>query len=99
MANNLKYLGSICLSDIPKEVIRKCESNGKLYLSFAILERKDVGKGGETHFISCSPKKELRREGVNYIIGDIKPFVQQNDRPAVDDVANMEPTQVDDLPW
>lgn len=99
MANNLKYLGSICLSDIPKDVIKKSESNGKLYLSFAILERKTVGKGGETCFISCSPKKELQREGVNYIIGDIKPFVQQIDRPAVDDVVNMEPTPVDNLPW
>ena len=29
---NLVLTGSICLSDIPKELIKKVESNGKLYL-------------------------------------------------------------------
>lgn len=94
----LKYLGSICLSDIPKDVIRKYDKNGKLYLSFAVMEREEPDKYGATHFISCSPRKEERKEGVNYIIGDLKPFVQVSDRPSVDDI-NKAAAGVEDLPW
>lgn len=42
MAN---YYGSICLTDIPKELI-KTASNGKKYLNIDIYERKEVGKFG-----------------------------------------------------
>ena len=97
--SKVKFLGSICLSDIPKDVIRVYQANGKAYLSFAIIERKEVGKNGETHFISCAPKKEERRDGTNYVIGDIKPFVEPSVRPSVDDIAKAEPAGVQDLSW
>lgn len=95
----ISYLGSICLTDIPKHVIRTYAATGKMYLSFAIIERKEVGTNGETHFISCQPRKEERQEGVNYIIGDIKPFVEPRVRPSVDDINKAEAGFVDKAPW
>lgn len=53
--------GSICLSDIPKELFKKVEckdGSTKIYLNVAILERKRPSTYGHTHVMSCSPKQE-----------------------------------------
>lgn len=76
---NLVLTGSICLSDIPKELIKKVESNGKLYLSLAVMELAEPSKFGDTHFISCAPKKEERIEGRNYIIGNFKRWIPKTE--------------------
>lgn len=78
MENN-RFYGSICLSDIPKEVMRKA-ANGKVYVNISIAPRKEVGKFGHTHYITCRPKAEEVKEGVNYFIGDLKPsaFAEEN---------------------
>lgn len=60
--------GSICLSDIPREQIKKA-NNGKLYVNIRISERREPDVYGNTHNIDCKPKKEERIEGVNYYIG------------------------------
>lgn len=70
--NNKFYTGSICLTDIPKELI-STGNNGKKYLNVAIFANKEgANQWGNTHFITCAPKKEERQEGVNYIIGNLK---------------------------
>lgn len=72
MSNNKFYTGSICLTDIPKELITKGK-NGKEYLNIAIFANKDgANQWGNTHYMTCAPKKEERVEGVNYIIGNLK---------------------------
>lgn len=68
----MKLFGSICLSDIDKNLIRK-GSNGKSYLTIEIGERQQPGRYGETHWIKQYCKSTERREGVNYFIGDLKP--------------------------
>ena len=93
-----KYLyGSICLSDVPKELFKRAES-GKVYLNIKITERKKPSKYGKTHNISCEPPKEQRKEGVNYYCGDLKVY---NPQPAQaitpEEVSQMPPT--DDLPF
>lgn len=95
--SQLEYLGNICLSDIPKEVIKKSERNGKLYLSFSVRKRDKVSDYGDTHFISCAPRKEERNATMNYIIGNMKPFVQQ--QPSVDEVQKAAATTVEKMPW
>ena len=72
MSNNKFYTGSICLTDIPKELIAT-GNNGKKYLNIAIFANKDgANQWGNTHYMTCAPKKEERVEGVNYIIGNLK---------------------------
>lgn len=72
MSNNKFFTGSICLTDIPKELITKGK-NGKEYLNIAVFANKDgANQYGNTHYMTCAPKKEERVEGVNYIIGNLK---------------------------
>jgi len=92
--------GSICLSDIPKELMKKvpCKDGvTRIYLNVAMIERKEVSKYGHTHFMSCAPKKEERVEGVNYIIGDFKEW--KNNTPTADDINNAPSASPDDLPF
>lgn len=80
---NLK--GSICLTDIPKDLIVTA-NNGKKYLNIFIRSRKEPSKYGKTHYIRCSKKLN---DAVVYI-GDLEPNEQQQ----------TPPTQVeDDLPF
>ncbi len=107
---NLVLTGSICLSDIPKELIKKVEtkqigSDGKpitkLYLSLAVMETAEPSKFGDTHFISCAPKKEERIEGRSYIIGNFKRWIPKNDTHVTQEQINnapaLSPEEVEEL--
>jgi len=97
---NLVLTGSICLSDIPKELIKKVESNGKLYLSLAVMELAEPSKFGDTHFITCAPKKEERIEGRNYIIGNFKKWIPKTEhvtQEQINNAPNLTPEEVADL--
>lgn len=75
-------IGSICLTDIPKELIKRVvckDGKERAYLNLAIIEKKQPQSFTNngitrtyTHFISCAPKKEERKDGVNYILGDLE---------------------------
>lgn len=88
-----KYFGSICLTDIPRECVKKAK-NGKLYLNIEIVPRKTVSANGETHFVSAWCKKDERKEDVKYIFGGVRPSEQQK-QPTAEDINNM-PTVGDD---
>lgn len=64
--------GSICLTDIPKELITTAQ-NGKKYLNIEVNEMKQPSQYGATHAVKASVKKADRKEGVNYFIGNLKP--------------------------
>ena len=94
--------GSICLSRIPKELIKKvmCKDGvERMFLNIAIIEKKEKGQFGDTHFITCAPRKEEQKEGVNYIIGDMKLYVPAPTVSAqeIDDAPSIDPN--DDLPF
>ena len=82
MANNSILTGSLCLSDIPKDQIKmvtRRDGSKAFYVNIAGLARKEPQtfenngvKHTYTHLVSCSPKKEERKEGVNYFIGDLE---------------------------
>lgn len=74
--------GSLCLSDIPKELIT-VGKNGKKYLNIVVNKRREVSQFGMTHIMSrLIVKKEQQREGVNYYIGELKPSSYQNNNAA-----------------
>lgn len=91
--------GSICLTDIPKELIT-VGKNGKKYLNVVINARREVSQYGHTHYIKAYCKKELQRSGVNYFIGDLKPSQMRPQQAGTGygQVANVQPDN-DDLPF
>lgn len=95
-------IGSICIDDIPNEVIKvikRKDGKPRRYLNVAIVERNEVSQYGHTHFISCSPKQEERKEGVNYIIGDVKPLERKAPPPTPEEIDNAPVADPDDLPF
>lgn len=102
----MNLYGSICLSDIPREQMKKVvckDGKEKIFLNIFIGEKSTPSQFGDrvyTHFVSCSPKPEERKEGVNYFIGDLETFVKKNNQPTVEDVANAPSVnENDDLPF
>ena len=99
-------IGSICLSDIPREVMKKVmckDGKAKIFVNIAVCERKEaVTFGGRTytHFISCAPKKEERKEGVNYFIADLQTYNPQPSMPTAQQIEEAPAVQDDeDLPF
>ena len=69
----------------------------RIFLNVAVIEKKEKGKFGETHFISCSPKKEERIEGKNYIIGDLKRLEMVSNTPTPEQIESAQPVDYDDV--
>lgn len=92
----MNYYGSICLSDIAATGQAKKASNGKIYLNISIRERREVGERGDTHYITCAPKKDERVDGVNYIVGNIKPSEWER-QPSPEDIANAPSADLSEL--
>lgn len=94
----MDFYGSICLSDVPRRLIKEGK-DGKKYLNINIVERKEVGKYGETHFIAASCKKEEQIDGENRFIGGCKPFTPKAS-PTPEEIAEMPAAEkTDDLPF
>lgn len=91
--------GSICLTDIPKELIT-VGKNGKKYLNIVINARREASQYGHTHYIKAYCKREQQRDGVNYYIGELKPSKMQSEQPHghAQQPANVQ-TDNDDLPF
>ena len=106
----MKFIGSICLSDIPTKEIKmvKCaDGKERAFLSISIHENTEPkynqsGKLISDHFISCAPKKEERTEGVNYIIGNLRTWAPQAEQPTPEQIAaapSVDESGVYNLPW
>jgi hypothetical protein len=101
--------GSICLSDIPRELFKKVQTkNGeKVYLNIGVGERKEpqtFTDGGVertyTHYVTCAPPKEERREGVNYFCGDLRSYKTTATAPVTAEAVTAAPAAADmDLPF
>lgn len=96
--------GSICLSDIPKELITTSK-NGKKYLNIEVNELRQPSQYGATHAVKMSVKKADRKEGVNYYIGNLKPSKFGNEDAATtatvttsSDAVDVPPAAVNDTP-
>ena len=92
-------LGSICLSDIPKEKI-KAAANGKKYLNICIAERREPDQYENTHTIYVSQTKEEREAKANKCYIGSGKLYDPNPAPNAEQVAQMPPADdVDDLPF
>lgn len=98
--------GSICLSDIPREQMKKVmckDGKERIFLNVFIGERKEASRFGDrvyTHFVSCAPKKEEQRPDVNYFIGDLETYNPKPNKPTVEDIASAPSVSQDDnLPF
>lgn len=99
-------LGSICLSDIPRDVMKKIlckDGKEKIFVNIAVCERKEAVTFGDrkyTHFISCAPKKEERKDGVNYFIADLREYSPQPITPTAEQIESAPClNDEDDLPF
>ncbi|MEG2219784.1 MAG: hypothetical protein RRY02_09745 [Muribaculaceae bacterium] len=93
------FYGSICLSDIPKRLIKKAD-NGKLYLNINVFERREVGMYGDTHTIVASCKKDDQLNDEKLFIGDLKPSTLKAITPEVVEKAPIATEkEVEDLPF
>ena len=93
---------SICLSDIPKDKIKKSEKNGNMYVNLILSERKEKGQYGETHYLSVSKTKEEREANTKTIyVGSgtlYEPKVAEVVTPqAIDEMPAAD--DIDDLPF
>lgn len=96
--------GSICLSDIPRELITESK-NGKKYLNIEVNELRQPSQYGATHAVKMSVKKADRKAGVNYYIGNLKPSKFGNEDAATtatattsSDTVGVPPVAVNDTP-
>ena len=98
--------GSICLSDIPRELMKKVmckDGKERIFVNISVIERKEPAVFGErtyTHFVSCAPKKEERVEGKNYFMGDLQTYIPQPSIPTAEQIeAAPSVGENDDLPF
>jgi len=78
-------VASICVDDIPKDLIKKSESNGKRYFSIVIDERKEADKFGNTHSVAMNQTKEQREaKEAKVYVGNGKEylFTKKETKPA-----------------
>ncbi len=111
MANANSFLtGSINLSKIPKELMKKVtlkDGTTNIFLNIAIFAKskpQTFGDGDKartyTHSVSCAPPKDQRKEGVNYFIGDLEERTPTSNTPTpeqIESAPSLEPQ--DDLPF
>lgn len=90
------------MSSVPKELFKKVkckDGQERVYLNIKVGRRREE-KYGNTHYISCEPPKEERRDGVNYFCGDMKEYAPQNATPpSPEDIAAAPSVTDDDLPF
>jgi hypothetical protein len=80
-----KLIIDICLSDIPKEVMTEAK-NGKKYVKLSLVERKEPGKYGETHFVAITQTKEQREaKAPTVYVGSAKPMFSAPKQPTADE--------------
>jgi hypothetical protein len=54
----------ICLSDLPKDWIKKSEKNGKSYIKLTVSKRKEADKYGNSHTVivnTFKPEKQAAK--------------------------------------
>lgn len=90
----------ICLSDIPKEKMKKAE-NGKLYVNLSVARRKEVDQYGQTHTVFVSQTKEERdAKADRSFVGSGKEFIFQNTPVTPESVSDMPVVEdYEKLPW
>lgn len=91
---------SICVSDIPKHLIKKHEKTGKLYMSICVSEMKQKDQFDNTHTVFMGQSKEQREAKEDKIyIGNGYAVNFEPTSVSPESVNNMPPAPADDLPF
>lgn len=81
-ATEIYASGSICLSDIPKNLIFVSPKNGKKYLRVVFSKRSEIFYGN-THSLSYSPTAQEREGGITPInIGNFVEWKRISEQPS-----------------
>ena len=99
--------GSICLSEVPKELFKKVtckDGTVKTFLNIRITERKEPITFGDrtfTHFICSTVRKDEQEAGKKYIWGDLRPYGQKPsfEPPTVQEMEEAPTADEDSLPF
>lgn len=94
-------IGSICLSDIPKDGRIRLGKDGRKYLNICIAKRREADQYGNTHTIYVSQSKEEREaKSSKCYIGSGRVYDPQPAATSPEAVDKMPPAEeVDDLPF
>lgn len=95
----MELFGTICLSDIPRELIRTSEKNGKKYLTVIVGERRTPSQYGHTHYLKAYAKRGEVAENTNLFIGDFKVSQYSGDAPNVTQEPQQAPATNNELPF
>ena len=98
--------GSICLSDIPRSQMKKVmckDGKERIFLNIFVGEKREpVTFDGRTytHYVSCAPKKEERKEGEQYYIGELQTYQPQPSVPTAEQIESAPSVEpYDPLPF
>lgn len=99
MAN---FYGSICLTDIPKDQIKKitCKDGvTRLFIPFYLNEMRNPDQQGNTHTMKVAVKKDEQDPNVNYYFGKAKvqEIQQQTQQPTQAEIESAESLNADDV--
>ena len=90
-------VANICISDIP--ATKRRESNGKVYISVVIDERRSPDNYGNTHSVSVSQSKEEREKREKKIyVGSGKEYRFGGQQSSKDDLP-VDERPKRDMPW
>lgn len=109
MDSNSILRGSICLSDIPKELIKQAK-DGKCYLNINVRMKREpqTYTNGDisrtyTHSVQCACAKDKQRTDVKpgyYYIGDLETYTFAPAAPVtMESIDNAPAANVDALPF
>ncbi len=94
------YRFSICLSDLPKEKMKKAD-NGKIYINLVAGEKREKDQYGQDVYVAVDQSKEEREANEKriYVGGGwaVKPVAAVSP-DSVSDMAPVDPAK-DDLPF
>lgn len=99
------FLGSIDLSKIDKKLIKMVDfkdGTTRPILQLTISKRKEPSRYGDTHYISIAPKGTPKEERSKYIIGDLREWNDNPQKPSVEEIAASpapSPKDEEDLPF
>lgn len=80
-ATDIFLSGSVCLSDIPKNLIYTSPSNGKKYIRLAVTKRRDVFYGA-THKMTYNPTAQEKEGGISPIdVGNFTEWKKMDEQP------------------
>lgn len=98
--------GSICLSNIPREQMKKvmCKDGvERIFVNIFIGEKsnpQEFNGRKYTHSVSCAPKREERIDGVNYYIGDLQTYNPEPSMPTAEQIEQAPSvSQNEDMPF